>query len=386
MHHPTTLPVSEQTCSREDCATLFVSLELSRSTWVATSLALGSRKMSKHTLVGGDARKLLDLLARLKSRAEQRIAAPVKVVAIQEVGLDGFWIHRLLEANGVESHVVDPASIAVPRRHRRAKTDAIDGETLLRTLMAWHRGEPRVCAMTVPPTPNEEDRRRVSRERATLLRERIRHTNRIRGLLFGQGITNYNPLHKNRRKGLEELRTGDGQPVPVHLKAEILREIDRLELVLRQINEVEAERDEMLRSGQASSPVALLMRLKGIGPEFAAVLYLEGLFRHFENRRQLAAYAGLAPSPWKSGSVDHEQGISKVGNPRLRTTMVELAWMWVRYQPASALSCWFRQRVGSERGRIRRISIVALARKLLIALSRYINHGEIPVGAVVKPV
>ena len=386
MHHPITLTVSEQTCSREDCAILFVSLELSCSTWVATSLALGSRKMSKHTLVGGDARKLLDLLARLKSRAEQRIAAPVKVVAIQEVGLDGFWIYRLLEANGVESHVVDPASIAVPRRHRRAKTDAIDGETLLRTLMAWHRGEPRVCAMAVPPSPSEEDRRRVSRERATLLRERIRHTNRIRGLLFGQGITNYNPLHKNRRKGLEELRTGDGHSVPVHLKAEILREIDRLELVLRQINEVEAERDEMLRPGEASSPVALLMRLKGIGPEFAAVLYLEGLFRHFENRRQLAAYAGLAPSPWKSGSVDHEQGISKAGNPRLRTTMVELAWMWVRYQPASALSCWFRQRVGSERGRIRRISIVALARKLLIALSRYINNGEIPAGAVVKPV
>jgi transposase len=140
MHHATTLPVSERTCSREDCATLFVSLELSRSTWVTTALVSGSSKMSKHTLVGGDARKLLDLLARLKSRAEQRIAAPVKVVAIQEVGLDGFWIHRLLEANGVV--VVDPASIAVPRRHRRAKTDAIDGETLLRTLMAWQRGEP----------------------------------------------------------------------------------------------------------------------------------------------------------------------------------------------------------------------------------------------------
>ena len=130
MHHVTTLPVSERTCSRGDCATLFVSLELSRSTWVATALAPGSSKMSKHTLVGGDGRKLLDLLARLKSRAEQRMAAPVKIVAIQEVGLDGFWIHRLLEANGVESHVVDPASIAVPRRHRRAKTDAIDGETL----------------------------------------------------------------------------------------------------------------------------------------------------------------------------------------------------------------------------------------------------------------
>jgi transposase len=384
MHRATTLPVSEQTCSPEHCATLFVSLELSRSTWVATTLAPGSTKMSKHTLVGGDGRKLLDLLARLKTRAEQRISAPVKVVAIHEVGLDGFWIHRLLEANGVESHVVDPASIAVPRRHRRAKTDAIDGETLLRTLMAWQRGEPRVCAMTVPPSPSEEDRRRMTRERAKLLQERIRHTNRIRGLLFGQGITNYNPLHKNRRKGLEELRTGDGRSVPAHLKSEILREIDRLELVLRQIGEVEAERDEMLQLAQASSPAALLMRLKGIGPEFASVLYLEGLFRQFGNRRQLAAYAGLAPSPWKSGSIDQEQGISKAGNPRLRTTMVELAWMWVRYQPASALSCWFRQRVGSKRGRVRRISIVALARKLLIALSRYVSHGEIPAGAIVK--
>jgi transposase len=384
MDHPTTLSVPKQTCSLGDNATLFVSLELSRSTWVATALASGSSKMSKHTLVGGDGRKLLDLLARLKTRAEQRIAAPVKVVAIQEIGLDGFWIHRLLEANGIESHVVDPASIAVPRRHRRAKTDAIDGETLLRTLMAWQRGEPRVCAMTVPPSPSEADRRRITRERAKLLQERIRHTNRIRGLLFGQGIANYNPLHKNRREGLEELRTGDGRPVPAHLKSEILREIDRLELVLRQIGEVEAERDKMFHLAQPSSPAALLMRLKGIGAEFATVLCLEGLFRRFENRRQLAAYAGLAPSPWKSGSIDQEQGISKAGNPRLRTTMVELAWMWVRYQPASALSCWFRQRVGSERGRIRRISIVALARKLLIALSRYVSHGEIPAGAIMK--
>src|SRR6202023_1761424 len=229
MHHATTLAVPERTCSREDRATLFVSLELSRSTWVTTALVSGSSKMSKHTLAGGDARKLLDLLARLKSRAEER---PVS----------------------------DPASIAVPRRHRRAKTDAIDGETLLRTLMAWQRGEPRVCAMTVPPSPSEEDCRRVSRERATLLRERIQHTNRIRGLLFGQGITNYNPLHKNRRECLEELRTGDGRSLSTHVKAEILREIDRLELVLRQIGEVEAERDEILRPAEASSPAALLMR------------------------------------------------------------------------------------------------------------------------------
>src|SRR4051794_9843880 len=231
--HPATTP---QAAGRADDAKLFASLELSKSRWLATVSAPGSEKLSKHAVSGGDGGALLDLLARLRATAERRAGVAVRVVVIQEAGLDGFWIHRLLEANGVESHVVDPASIAVPRRHRRAKTDAIDGETLLRTLMAWQRGEPRVCAMTVPPTPREEDRRRVSRERATRLRERIRHTNRIRGLLFGRGTTNFNPGQKNRREGLEKLRTGDGHPVPVHLKAEILREIDRLELVLRHIN------------------------------------------------------------------------------------------------------------------------------------------------------
>src|ERR1700736_6200082 len=245
-------PISQTTtqklshCRRDD-TTLYASLELSQETWVGESLSPGSEKMSKYSTLGGNGTALLGLLRRLQVRAEQITGGPVEIVVIQEAGLDGFWVHRLLDANGVESHVVDPASIAVPRRHRRAKTDAIDGETLLRTLMAWQRGEPRVCAMTVPPSPSEEDCRRISRERAALLRERIQHTNRIRGLLFGQGITNYNPLHKNRRECLEELQTGDGRSLPTHVKAEILREIDRLELVLRQISEVEAERDEMLR-------------------------------------------------------------------------------------------------------------------------------------------
>jgi transposase len=389
MHPTTNHPVPERTATHPNWVILFVSLELSRSTWVVTSLAPDSEKMSKHSVIGGDGRALLDLLARLRTRAEQRVGAAVKVVAIQEAGLDGFWIHRLLKANGIESHVVAPASIAVPRRHRRAKTDVIDGETLLRTLMAWQRGEPRVCAMAVPPSPGEEDRRRISREREILLRERIQHTNRIRGLLFGQGITDDNPLRKNRRDCLEELQTGDGRPMPARLKAEVRREIERLELLLRQISELAAERDAMLQptaAEDASPPAALLMQLKGIGAEFATVLCLEGLFRHFGNRRRLAAYAGLAPSPWKSGSIDHEQGISKAGNPRLRTTMIELAWMWVRYQPDSALRRWFRQRVGSERGRTRRISIVALARKRLVALWRYVTQGEIPEGAILKAV
>jgi transposase len=307
---------------------------------------------------------------------------PVKAITIQEAGLDGFWVHRLLEANYIESHIVDPASIAVPRRHRRAKTDRIDGEMLLRTLVAFKRGEPRVCAMVVPPTFAEEDRRRISRERETLVRERIQHTNRIRGLLFGQGISEYQPLRRDRRKCLENLKTGDGRPLTAQLKAEILREIERLEVVIRQIEKIEAERDALARA--PASPIGMLMRLKSLGPEFATVIYNEGLFRNFRSHRQLAAYAGLAPSPWQSGTMAREQGISKSGNPRLRNQMIELAWTWLRYQPASALSRWFRQRVGSQRGRIRRIAIVAVARKLLIALWRYLTDGVIPEGALFK--
>jgi transposase len=223
--------------------------------------------MSKYSTPGGDGSALLGLLGRVRARAQQLTGRPVKMVVIQEAGLDGFWVHRLLEANGIESHVVDPASIAVPRRRRRAKTDAIDGETLLRTLLAWTRGEPRVCAMVVPPTPEEEDRRRVCRERAILLQERIRHTNRIKGLLVGQGITGFNPLHRDRQQLLDAARTGDRRPLPHQLKAEIRREIELIELLLRQI---------------------------------ASVLYFEGLFRSFGNRRQLAAYAGLAPTPWRT--------------------------------------------------------------------------------------
>ncbi len=365
---------------------LYVSLELSRSTWLVTSLSSGSNKMSKYTTAGSDGVALLALLARLRTKAEQPAERPVSISVIQEAGLDGFWVHRLLEANGIESHVVDPASIAVPRRRRRAKTDAIDGETLLRTLLAWERGEPRVCAMVVPPTPEQEDRRRLSRERAILLQERVQHVNRIKGLLAGQGITDYEPLHKDRRARLNALTTGDGRPFPMILKAELLREIDRIELLLRQIAEVETERDAAVEPAAEGkqSPVALLARLKAIGPQIGAVLYHEGLYRHFTNRREVAAYAGLVPTPWRSGTIDREQGISKAGNRRLRHIMIELAWLWVRHQPDSALSRWFRARVGDERGRVRRIAIVALARRLLIALWRYVTHGEVPEGAVLK--
>jgi transposase len=381
------LATALQTVVRVNDTKLFASLELSKSRWLVTVSAPGSEKLSKHVVIGGDGGALLNLLGRLRASAERRGGMAVQVVVIQEAGLDGFWLHRLLEANGIESHVVDPASIAVDRRHRRAKTDVIDGEMLLRTLMAWARGERRVCSMVRPPSPDEEDRRRLTRERGTLLKERTQHTNRIKGLLAGQGIADYDPLRKDRLARLDALRTGDGRPLPERLKAEIRREIERVDLVVSQMAVVERERDALV--GMTSDPApetaaAVLVRLKGIGPELGSLIWLEALYRGFSNRRQIAAYAGLAPSPWQSGGTDREQGISKSGNRRLRHALVELAWFWLRHQPDSALSVWFRARVGQGRGRIRRIAIVALARKLLVALWRYATQGVVPAGATFK--
>lgn len=372
--------------ARANDITLFASLELSKSKWVVTINSPGSEKFSRHLVEGGDGAGLIDLLSRSRAKAEQRYGVPVKAIVIQEAGLEGFWIHRLLIANGIESHVVDAASIAVPRRHRRAKTDSIDGETLLRTLMAWARGERRVCSMVQAPSPEEEDRRRLTRERGALLEERIRHTNRIRGLLSGQGIRDYNPLRRDCLKRLEALRTGDGRELPAMLKAEIRRELDRLTLATTQLAAVERARDALIRADaeERNNPAAMLLKLKGLGPEFASLLWLEALFRSFANRRQVAAYGGLAPSPWQSGGVERDQGISKSGNRRLRKTMIELAWFWLRHQPDSALSRWFQARVGAAKGRVRRIGIVALARKLLVALWRYVTQGVVPEGAVFK--
>jgi transposase len=379
------------TAIRTDLGAIFVSLELSRSKWLITSLSPGrGEKMSKHALAADDTAGLLTWLAELNRKAQARTGRYFPIIVIQEAGLDGFWIHRVLQAEGIESHVVDAASIATSRRRRRAKTDKIDGETLVRALLAYKRGEPRVCAMLRVPTPEEEDRRRISRERKALTNERVRHVNRIKGLLFSQGISGYQPLRRDRRKQLEELRTGDGRALPAHMKAQVGRELDRLELLIGQIKDVEAERDAMLAAAPVSahyadskqSAPAMLIGLKGIGAEFAAVLWSEGLSRQFDNRRQVAAYAGLAPTPWQSGQIDREQGVSKAGNPRLRTMLIQMAWLWLRHQPQSALSLWFTQRVKQNNGRLKKKTIVALARKLLIALWKYVNAGVVIEDAV----
>jgi transposase len=244
----------------------------------------------------------------------------------------------------------------------------------------------------VAPSPEEEDRRRIGREREVLIGERISHVNRIKGLLFAQGISGYAPLRRDRRAQLAALSTGDGRALPQRVKLQIDRELDRLELLLTQLKAVEAERDALLAAltkvgdekPQASHPLAMLLGVKGIGAEFAASLWLECFYRTFANRRQLAAYAGLAATPWQSGSIAHEQGVSKAGNPRVRTKMVQLAWLWLRHQPQSALARWFHEQGKRERKNWRKSAIVALARKLLVALWKYVSAGVVIEGAVLK--
>ena len=385
LDHPSDGP----TAIRTQFGAIFVSLELSRSNWLTTSLSPGKgEKMSKHSVTAGDVAGLMKLFADLRRKAEARTGENYPIITIQEAGLDGFWLHRVLQQNGIESHVVDPASIAMPRRRKRAKTDRLDGETLLRALLAYKRGEPRICAMVVAPSPEEEDRRRLCRERRTLIDERVTHGNRIKGLLFAQGISGYEPLRRDRRARLEALQTGDGRELPSHLKTQIGRELDRIELLLEQIEAVETERDAMLAAARrpaseeaAPDVVTMLLALKGMGANFAAVLWSEAFYRSFSNRRQVAAYAGLAATPWQSGGIRHEQGVSKAGNPRLRTTMIQIAWLWIRHQPQSALTRWFKER--SPQGRKR--AIVALARKLLVALWKYVTQGVVIEGAVMKP-
>ena len=392
-------------------ATLFAALELSLSSWLVVASAPGEDKAGKHGLAACDGPGLLVLLQRLQERAERRCGRPVAVVVMQEAGRDGFWVHRLLEAHGMHSLVVDPSSIAVNRRSRRVKTDRIDAEAMLRTLMAWARGERRVCAMVRPPSRETEDARRLTREREALLAERIRHANRIKGLLATQGVFGFEPTRRDRRTRLAALRMPEGAMLPPRLLAELGRQLDRMELTMQQLAAVEAARDaafavERTRAPAAAAagkgatgeqdlpaampcdegPGARLLRLKGVGPETASVLAGEAFFRDFRNRREVASYAGLAPSPWQSGGIDREQGISKAGNTRVRRTMGQLAWLWLRNQPESALSTWYRERVRDARGRIKRIAITALARKLLVALWRFVSHGLVPTGAVLKPV
>ena len=317
-----------------------------------------------------------------------RCGKPVRILSCYEAGLDGHWLHRWLTEQGVISHEIDPSSIEVSRRARRAKTDRIDLEKLMRAFLAYLRGEPRVCSMVHVPTVEEEDRKRRTRERERLLKERTAHTNRIKGLLFGQGIRDAMPLKPGFIASLDKLRTGDGRALPLRLKEEIVREHERLCLVHKQIAALEAKSRAELRAaapGSAEAKIMQLIDLKSIGAVGGQELVNEVFYRSFDNRRQVGSYFGLAGTPYDSGESRREQGISKAGNRRARRMAIELAWLWLRHQPGSALSRWFHERVGGLKGRIRRITIVAMARKLMVALWHYLTTGVVPTGAVLRP-
>jgi len=365
-------------------ATVYVVFELSKAKWMLGVMLPGSPKLSRFTIAGGDLTALTARLATMRAKAE-RFGKPVRILSMYEAGLDGHWLHRWLTEQGVISYVVDPSSIEVNRRARQAKTDRIDLEKLMRAFLAFLRGEPRVCSMLRVPTVEDEDRKRRTRERERLLKERIAHTNRIKGLMHGQGIRDVMPLDRDFLASLDQLRSGDGRVLPPRLKEEIMREHQRLWLVVKQLQKLEAANQAELRAavpGSAAAKINQLIELKSIGMVGGQGLVNEAFYRTFDNRREVGSYFGLTGTPYNSGESCREQGISKAGNWRARKLAIELAWLWLRHQPKSELSQWFHKRVGDQKGRIRRISIVALARKLMIALWRYLTLGVVPTGAV----
>jgi transposase len=375
------------TPTAEHCGTIFVSIELSQKIWLVTLHSPDRDRMSRHKLEGGDYAGFLALIGSVRERAARKLGSQPRVVSCYEAGYDGFWLHRLLTEDGITNLVFDPASIAVDQRARRAKTDRIDGELLVRTLMAHLRGEPRVVRIVRVPSVEQEDARRASRERDRLVKEQTGHTNRIKALLRLVGMAVGNPRRSDWLNWLGRQRDRRGCPVPPHLQAEVTREHMRLMLVRQQL----AVLEQALVAPEASAATAqmierknLLLQLKSIGPALAGTLTNEMFYKDFRNRRQVGSYIGLAPSPWQSGGTDREQGISKSGNPRARHKAVELAWLWLRHQPDSALSRWFCERTHNASKRIRRITIVALARKLMVALWRYLTSGLVPEGAVMK--
>ncbi|MES5486280.1 IS110 family transposase [Bradyrhizobium sp. INPA03-11B] len=366
--------------------TIFVAIELSQKTWLVTLHSPDRDRTSRHKLEGGDHIELLALIEKVKARAAEKLGSAPRVVSCYEAGYDGFWLHRLLEAAGIMNFVFDAASIAVEQRARRAKTDRIDGELLLRTLMAYLRGEPRVVRIVRVPSLEAEDARRASRERDRLVTEQTAHTNRIKALLRLHGMAVGNPRRRDWLAWLAQQRDWQGQPLPPHLLAEVKREHARLTLIRDQLATLEEA--QTTRTVPAPAPMGerrdLLLRIKALGPAFTGTLVNELFYKDFCNRREVASYCGLTPSPWRSGGIDREQGISKAGNRRARQKAIELAWLWLRHQGDSALSRWFHTRTTNAGKRAKRIAIVALARKLIVALWRYLTTGLIPEQATMK--
>jgi transposase len=363
---------------------LYLAFELGNAQWkLGFTIGLGQQPR-RRTIPAGNLPRLQQEIAAAKKRF--RLVEPVRVVSCYEAGRDGFWLDRYLRSEGIENVIVDAASIEVNRRARRAKTDRLDLGKLLTMLIRYHQGEPKVWHVVQVPTLEQEDRRQLHRELLRLKQARTQHINRLKGLLVSQGVRL--AVKKDFLKQVKTVQLWDGSPLPPGLKARLEREYERLQLVSDQIKVLEAERRAAIRhsSDPAVEMVRHLLRLRAIGPNSAWLYTMEFFsWRNFRNRREVGALAGLTPTPYQSGASDREQGIDKAGNRYIRSIAIEIAWRWLHLQPESELSCWYQARFGHGSKRMRKIGIVALARKLLIALWRYLETGEVPAGAVLSP-
>jgi transposase len=373
----------------EQDSTIIAVIELSQSKWLVAGLVPG---VEREPLKKLDAHEeaLLKLLQRWRHEARQAGREIKRVVVAYEAGRDGFWLARWLRARDVEAYVIHPTSIAVSREHRRAKTDRLDTQLLMRAFLGWLRGELRHCSMVAIPTVEEEDARRANRERKNLVTEQTRVVNQMKAICTRFGIRSFRPASRRAEEKLEGLRTAEGTPLPENTRAELRRHLARLRVVREQIRAVEQDRLRKLAAALAAEKgphamVRLIARVLGVGVETADMLVTEVFSHQWRDRRAVARYAGLTGSPDESGSRRRERGLARAGNVRVRCGMIQLAWRFLRFQKDSALAQWFAARAADGRAGTRKTMIVALARKLLIALWRLVTKGEVPQGVVLRP-
>ena len=366
--------------------TLIAVIEMSQSSWLVAGIVPGVERLPLKKLKV-DEGTLLKLLHRWREEAEKAGHRIQRICVALEAGRDGFWLARWLRARDIEAHVIHASSVAVSREHRRAKTDRLDTELLKRAFLGWLRGERDHCKMVVIPTIKDEDAKRPNRERESLVGEQNRIINRMKATLTRLGIRGFNPKLKKAAERLEGLRTAEGEPIPPNTLAELHRDMVRRRLVSDQIRQIEDARLERLKQAPSAGPhamVRLLARVIGIGIETADMLVQEVLRRNMRDRRAVARYAGLTGSPDESGTNRREKGLARSGNARVRRGMIQLAWRFLMFQKNSVLVQWFRTRTENARG-TRKPMIVALARKLLIALWRLVQEGVVPEGIVLRP-
>ena len=375
--------------STPDPTTIYCSVEVSRSSWiVGVHCPLTDANIGIHKLPPGGGNDLIDLVRK----SQARVGSDASVMLCYEVSYEGFWLVRYLErqAPDIEVVVLDPASLQVDRRFKKVKTDRLDAERMIRALKAWHAGDGDAMSRVRVPSVEEEDRRRLVRERDSLLGDRQRCRNRIQSLLHLHGIFDLKPGARDIIPLLATTETGYGTPLPPNALAGIIRIRTRLDLIEDPISVVEAQRDELVQVGKEADPetvermAATLTRVRGIGTNDATMMATEVFSREFRNRRQIGSWAGLTSAPWSSGAVDHDQGITKSGPSRVRKHLIQMAWRWLRFQPGSKLTLWYRERTRDGHGRNRRRMIVALARKLLVALWQLATRGLVPEGAIIE--